>query len=65
VGQGGWLTPVFPSQAEPGGQFSFTIVYQGSTYRFTETVPPIGMDCVTLHVPSGDVTQATIMNGAC
>src|ERR1039458_8815716 len=45
VGQGGWLTPIFPNQAQPGGQLSFTVVYLGSTYRFTETVPPIGTVC--------------------
>jgi hypothetical protein len=63
VGQGGWLTPVFPNQAEPGGQLSFTVTYQGQTYSFSATVPPIGTSCVTLHVPSGNVTTATVMNG--
>jgi hypothetical protein len=62
--QGGWLTPVSP-QAAPGGQLSFTVVYQGATYKFTEPVPPVGADCVTLHVPSGNVTRATNMSGSC
>jgi len=65
VGQEGWLIPIFPNQAEPGGQLSFTVVYQGSTYQFTASVPPIGAACVTLHVPSGNVTHITIMNGNC
>jgi hypothetical protein len=65
VGQGGWLTPIFPNLAEPGGQLSFTVVYLGSTYQFTETVPPIGTVCATLDVPSGNVTHTTTMNGNC
>jgi hypothetical protein len=63
-GTGGWLTPVFPGEAEPGGQLAFMVVYQGATYRFTEDVPPIGTLCVTLHVPSGNVTTAAVMNGS-
>ena len=63
VGQGGWLTPVFPNQAEPGGELSFAVTYQGLTYSFSATVPPMGTSCVTLHVPSGNVTTATVMNG--
>ena len=63
VGQEGWLTPVFPNQAESGGQLSFTVVYQGSTYHFTATVPPIGTSCVTLHVPSANLTTTSVMNG--
>jgi heme/copper-type cytochrome/quinol oxidase subunit 2 len=63
VGQGGWLTPVFPDQADPGGQLSFTVAYQGQAYAFSATVPPIGTSCVTLHVPSGNVTTTSVMNG--
>ncbi len=63
-GTGGWLTPIFPSQAEPGGQLAFTVAYQGTAYRFTENVPPIGSLCVTLHVPSGNITSTTVMNGS-
>jgi hypothetical protein len=62
-GEGGWLTPVFPNQAEPGGELSFTVIYQGGTYKFSSEVPPIGTACVTLHVPSGNVTTTTVMNG--
>jgi hypothetical protein len=62
--QGGWLTPVFPSQATPGGQLNFTVSYQGKTYNFSAEVPPIGTSCVTLHVPSGSVTTKTVMNGS-
>ena len=64
VGQGGWLTPVFPSQATPGGQLNFTVSYQGKTYNFSEDVPPVGTSCVTLHVPSGSVSTRTVMNGS-
>ena len=62
-GQGGWLTPAFPSQAQPGGKLTFTIVYQGTAYNLSSDVPPIGTSCVTLHVPSGNVTTTTVMNG--
>ncbi len=62
AGRGGWLTPVFPSQAEPGGELNFTVTYQGRTYGFSAGVPPIGTSCVTLHVPSGNVTRLTTMN---
>jgi hypothetical protein len=63
VGQGGWLTPVFPYQATPGGGLNFTVSYQGETYNFSAVVPPIGTSCVTLHVPSGSVTTTTVSNG--
>lgn len=63
VGQGGWLTPVFPNQATPGGQLNFTVTYQGGTYNFSALVPPVGTSCVTLHVPSGNVTARVAMNG--
>ena len=63
AGQGGWLTPVFPSQATPGGGLSITVTYQGRTYDFSAGVPPVGSSCVTLHVPSGNVTTTTAMNG--
>lgn len=61
---GGWLTPVWPQQAQPGGQLTFTVTYQGATYTFVEYVPPIGTLCATLHVPSGNVTTSTVMNGS-
>ncbi len=63
IGQGGWLTPVFPNQATPGGELTFTVGYQGETFNFSVTVPPIGTSCITLHVPSGNITTATVMNG--
>ena len=65
LGQGGWLTPIFPSQAEAGGELDFTVIYQGRTYAFTSDVPPVGTNCVTLHVPSGNVTMMNVMNGNC
>ena len=61
-GQGGWVTPVFPSQAIPEGELSFTVTYQGGTRNFSASVPPIGTSCLTLHVPSGSVTSTTVMN---
>jgi len=64
-GQGGWLTPVFPAQAEPGGELNFTVMYEGATFHFSAAVPPIGTSCVTLGVPSGNVTRTAIMNGTC
>ena len=63
-GGDGWLVPDFPSQATPAGQLSFTISYQGETYNFTTYVPPVGTNCVTFHLPSGNVTSTTAMNGS-
>jgi len=60
---GGWLVPDFPSQATVGGGLSFTITYQGATYTFNSGYPPVGTNCVTLRVPSGNVTRNTVMNG--
>ncbi|HVB95493.1 MAG TPA: hypothetical protein VND41_02685 [Nitrososphaerales archaeon] len=65
VGPGGWLMPVFPSDAEVGGSLNFTVAYQGATYNFFVNVPypPIGSNCVTFHIPSGSVTSTNVMNG--
>jgi hypothetical protein len=63
VEQGGWLTPVFPKQATPGGELSFTVSFQGRTYDFSAGVAPVGSACVTLHVPSGKVSYVSAMNG--
>jgi len=63
AGQGGWLTPVFPSQATPGGGLNFTVTYLGRAYRFSAEVLPMGTSCVTLHVPSGNVTSTVVANG--
>jgi hypothetical protein len=60
---GGWLVPDFPSQATPAGKLSFTISYEGGTYNFTAYVPPVGTSCDTFHIPSGNVTNTTVMNG--
>jgi hypothetical protein len=65
VGKGGWLTPVFPNQATPAGQLNFMVAYQGKMYNFTTSIAPIGSACVTLHVPSGNVTTTTTMNEPC
>jgi hypothetical protein len=65
VGQGGWLTPVFPSQAEPGGQLDIAVTYQGQTYSLSPVVPPIGTKCVTLLVPSGFEQSVTTMSSPC
>jgi hypothetical protein len=64
TGQAGWLAPVFPSQATPAGELNFTVMYQGGTYRSSSFVAYAGYSCVTLHVPSGNVTTTTEMNGA-
>jgi hypothetical protein len=56
---GGWLTPVFPNQATPAGELNLTVSYEGATYDFLVQVPPLGVSCVTLHVPSGNVTRLT------
>jgi hypothetical protein len=60
----GWLVPDFPSQATPAGGLSFTIMYQGGTYTFSASVAPVGTNCVTLHVPSGNVTVTFVANGS-
>jgi hypothetical protein len=65
VGQGGWLTPVFPNRAIPGGELSFSVTYQGGAYNFSALVPPVGTSCVTLHVPSGNVTSRVVMGSYC
>ena len=61
--EGGWLVPIFPSQATPAGQLAITVIYQGSTYFFHSDIPPIGTSCVTLFVPSGNEDNTTVMNG--
>lgn len=63
-GGGGWLVPDFPEQATPAGGLSFTISYQGGTYNFTTYIPPIGNNCVTFHIPSGNATTVTNGNGS-
>jgi hypothetical protein len=61
---GGWIVPVFPQQAMYGGGLNITVTYQGKTYNFAGAIPPIGTDCVTLIVPSGNVSFITVMNGS-
>jgi len=63
-GGGGWLVPDFPSQATPAGGLSFTIAYQGETYYFTAYVAPVGTNCATFYIPSGNITTTTAMNGS-
>jgi hypothetical protein len=67
-GQEGWLMPIEPPYVIQGGGYAsgmlnFTVSYQGRTYDFTAGPPPIGTNCVTLHIPSGTVTTSTVMNG--
>ncbi len=59
----GWLVPVFPSQAVPAGSLNFTVTYQGKTFNFSSFVPAVGSNCVTLHVPSGNVTTRWLTSG--
>lgn len=65
VGEGGWLTPVWPAQAFQAGMVNFTIAYQGKPYDFSAAVPLIGWSCITLRVPSGNVTQVTLPEAPC
>jgi len=59
AGQGGWSTPIFPPGAVVGGTLNVTVSYQGATYHFVvdNPFPPSGSECVTLRVPSGNVTN--------
>src|SRR5450759_3999452 len=59
VGIDGWLTPVLPSQASYVGWLNFTVIYQGATYQVPTNYDTMGIDCVTLHVPSGNVTSSS------
>jgi hypothetical protein len=61
VGQGGWLTPDTQGQVWNVGDLNFTVSYQGHAYNFVskEAFPPVGSNCVTLHVPSGNVTETS------
>jgi hypothetical protein len=63
-GKGGWLTPVFPPQATPGGSLNFTVNFQGQPYKFSVDAPPVGTSCVTLQVPSGNLTKTIVINGS-
>jgi len=60
AGNGGWLTPIYPPGAPSPGALNLTVAYQGRDYNFSESVPPLGGECVTLHVPSGSVTTKTV-----
>lgn len=62
-GGGGWLVPDFPTQATPGGMLTFTIAYQGGSYRFTAYVPSTGTNCVTFQVPTEGSVSTTATNG--
>ena len=61
---GTWAVPVFPSQATVGGSLNITASYAGKTYNFAGYYPPVGTDCVTLYVPSGNLTSSTVTNGS-
>jgi hypothetical protein len=65
AGTGGWLTPIYPPQAPSPGELNFTVASGGKTYTFDESVPSVGAECVTLHVPSGGVTSATTTSSTC
>jgi hypothetical protein len=65
IGQGGWLTPVLPAQAQAFGWLNFTITYEGATYHLPTMYPVLGKDCVTLHVPSGEVSSVGFSAGVC
>ena len=59
----GWIVPIFPSQATVGGGLNITVTYEGKTYNFVGYYPSVGTDCVTLSIPSGNVSSTTVMNG--
>ena len=59
----GWLSPVFPSGTTQAGQLDFIVSYQNKTYDFTSLIPPVGTNCVTLRIPSGNVSTVNVMNG--
>ncbi len=54
--QTGWLTPVLPAGAQSYGTYSFNVQYGGKTYSFAAAIRPASDSCVTLRVPSGNVT---------
>ena len=60
AGKGGWLTPIYPPNVPSPGDLNFTVAYLGKVYNFSDLVPPIGGECMTLHVPSGSVTTKTV-----
>jgi hypothetical protein len=62
AGKGGWLTPIYPPNVPSPGNLNITVTYLGQVYNFSELVPPIRGECVTLHVPSGRVTTTTVTN---
>jgi len=55
---------MFPTEATVGGGLNITVTYQGKTYNFAGYYPPVGTDCVTLSVPSGNLSSTTVMNGS-
>jgi hypothetical protein len=59
AGQGGWLAPILPDRAQGFGSFKFDVRYGGRTYSFSAGIRPISITCVTLRVPSGNVTAPT------
>jgi len=60
----GWFIPLFPNQATVGGGLNITVSYQGKMYNFAAYYPPVGTNCVTLNVPSGNTTSTIVMNGS-
>lgn len=60
----GWFVPIFPNQAVVGGDLNITLTYVGETYNFTGYYPPVGTDCVTIHVPSDNLSSTIVMNGS-
>ncbi len=57
LGDGGWLSPVWPNGAVNAGTLNFTVSYQEQRYHFSAQAYLVGRSCVTLHLPSGNVTQ--------
>jgi hypothetical protein len=64
---GGWLRPVLPPRTVSSGTFNFTVQYEGKTYSFKASIAPVAVTCVTLKVPSSNVssTKYQFSSGDC
>lgn len=63
VGQQGWIMPIYPSNAIAGGIVNITLGYQGMAYTFSGNYPGVGSNCISISLPSGAITNSTVMNG--
>jgi len=63
-GRDGWISPVLPTHAVNAGGYDFTVEYAGKTYNFAAQVQLVSLTCVTLRVPSGNVTSSVYRYGS-